>query len=196
MRRGLIAVHLVLAPILFVPLLDVVGPVDRGARAIAGAVPTPAPGQVVILNTPIELVSMIAWELLLQRDPRRATPTSLQQLYAGAANLQLQRIDERTLELRPEGGWGRRPIERLFTSLEAMPRVGSTQRIDGMQVTVRESEPDGRPRAVQFRFPDALEASERLWLEWRGTELHPWTPPAIGQTVALEPLSMLRSFPR
>jgi hypothetical protein len=196
-RMVFIAIHLVLAPLLFAPLLDIGRPIDRGARALAAAVPTaPVLREVVVLNTPIELVTLYAHELLGQRDSQHSTISSLHQLYAGAAEVEVARIDETTLELRVAGGWARRPIEGVFASVDAMPPAGITQQIGPLAITVRETEPDGRPRTVQFRFADALEAPQRLWLEWRGTALQPWKPPPVGATRSLERLTMLRSLPQ
>ncbi len=194
-RSVFISIHLVVAPLLFIPQLNIGGPIDRGSHALANAVPDPAPAQVLVLNTPLELVSLVAWELLQKRERGRATPEAMHQLYAGAGKVEVERIDERTLEMRVEGGWARTPLEGIFASKSAMPHPGVPQVLGPMQITVREAEPDGRPRAVQFRFPDPLETPSRLWLEWRGTALHAWQPPPIGETRVLEPLSVLRSFP-
>jgi hypothetical protein len=64
----------------------------------------------------------------------------------------------------------------------------------GMHVSVKESDPQGLPTRVQFRFPTPLESPERLWLVWRGQRPEPWKPPVIGEGVTFEPLSVLRSL--
>jgi hypothetical protein len=96
--------------------------------------------------------------------------------------------------LRASRGWGDRPVERVFCAASDLPRAGTKLKFDPMKISVMDSDVAGHPVRVQFRFPDALEAPGRLWLTWQGTKPVPWQPPAIGQTVALKPLSMFTSL--
>jgi hypothetical protein len=117
-------------------------------------------------------------------------------LYAGSSELEAQRVDERTLELRAQRGWGALGFERMFTPLELMPRLGDKRVYGELEAEVVALTGSGLPAAVRFRFPSALEDSGRHWLIWEGTRAVPWLPPALGQRASFEPLSFLRSLPR
>jgi hypothetical protein len=189
-RVVFIALHLVVAPLLFVPALAQNQLVDHAAAVVSEALPEAPPRQIVLLNTPIELLNMYAWQRLLE-EPTRQRPDTFSQLYAGSSSVTVRRPDARTLELRPEHGWGQVPIERVFTKVADMPRAGARFQVSGMEVSVEESTPDGRPARVLFRFPTALEQSERLFMVWEGKRPVPWQPPALGKEVVLAPLSLL-----
>jgi hypothetical protein len=192
-RGVLIALHVVVAPLLFPLALQPARPIDNGAKDIATAVQRRAPEQVVLVNLPIELLSLYSWYVLLDQ-PGTKPPASMQQLYAGSSELVIERIDARTLEVRPARGWGERPIERVFGSIPRMPRQGAELTLDRVRLRVQASADDGRPMSVQFRFTTPLESPERLWLAWRGTSPEPWRPPPIGQRVVLPALSMFTSL--
>jgi hypothetical protein len=192
-RIGLIALHLIVSPLLFVPTLGQSRPIDNGARDIAAEVRERAPSRVVFVNLPVELLSLYSWHIL-HEDLERPHPSSMQQLYAGTSPLEVQRVDVNTLELRALKGWGERPVERIFCAPSDLPRAGTKLEFEPMKISVMDSDAAGHPVRVQFRFPDALESPGRLWLSWRGTKPVPWQPPAIGQTVSLEPLSMFTSL--
>jgi hypothetical protein len=63
-----------------------------------------------------------------------------------------------------------------------------------LTVSVLETDQDGLPTWVRFRFPSALESPERVWLVWRGTRPIPWQPPALGERVTLPGQSLLDSL--
>jgi hypothetical protein len=192
-RGVLIALHFVLAPVLFPLALHQARPIDNGARDIAAVLRKQTATQVVLVNLPIELLSLYSWYLLLD-EPERKPPNSMHQLYAGSSELVVERIDARTLELRPARGWGELPIERVFGSVSRMPREGRELTLDQMRLRVEASAEDGRPMSVQFRFTTPLESPERLWLVWQGTSPVAWQPPAVGQQVVLPALSMFTSL--
>jgi hypothetical protein len=181
-RKVLIGLHVVLAPLTFFVTLNQTLPLEHGVQAFAAAVPARAPKQVILVNSLLDIMGVHA-SAVLGEDPARQRPKSLHQLYAGASRLVARRIDACTLELIADDGWGHVAMERTFSTAATMPRAGSELALESMQVLVRESTPDGRPKRVQFRFPTPLEAPDRLWLAWQGYKPVPWNPPAIGETI-------------
>jgi len=188
-RGILVSLHLVLAPLLFIPALGQNRVIDQAALTLATAVPEDPPRRVVLVNAPVELLTLYAWQRRLN-EPGSKLPETLAQLYAGGSQLTVRRLDERTLELRPEHGWGSVPIERVFANLADMPEAGTRMRRSGMEIGVEEATSDGRPARVQFRFPTRLEDSSLLFLAWRETRPVPWQPPRIGEEQTLAPLSV------
>jgi hypothetical protein len=190
MRGVFIGLHLVLAPILFIPALASFKLLDDAAGKIASAVPAPAPKHVVLLYSPVEMLIQFAC-MRTDEDPERKRLETWAELFAGSDALQVRRVDERTLELRPERGWGYGPGERLYSPIADMPRAGTQLHVADMDVTVDESSRDGRPLRVSFRFPTPLEDSERLFLVWQGKHPVPWQPPAVGQSQSFPALSLM-----
>lgn len=188
-RVVLIALHLGLAPLLFIPALGQNRVIDQAALRVADAVPNDPPRRVVLVNAPVELLTLYAWQRLLD-DPERQHPEALAQLYAGGSQLTVRRTDERTLELRPARGWGSVPIERVFANIADMPQAGARVRLSGMEISVEEATSDQRPARVQFRFPTRLEDPSLLFLAWHEAHPVPWLPPRVGEEHTLDPLSV------
>jgi hypothetical protein len=182
-RPVMIGLHLVLAPLLFFGALGQSRPFENGTRAMLAVLPEELPSQVIFLNTPIELLGLYTWNHLQLRDAQLPRAHSLHQLYTGSSDLTVKRIDANTLELRPGDGWGRIPLERIFGAKYDLPQAGTQVDVQAMQVSVAESNAEGRPSRVQFHFPSALESTERLWFAWQGKAPKPWRPPAIGEEV-------------
>jgi hypothetical protein len=192
-RRILIGIHVCLSPLLFVVSLNQASPIDNGSRDLVAALPARVPAEVIVVNVPIELVTLYGWTLL-REDSAHTPPRVLQSLYAGASELVVERTASDTLEVRAARGWGSQPIERVFGSEAALPRVGTTLQVGALSIQPLESDAAGRPTRVQFRFASALEAPERLWLAWNGRKPQPWRPPALGERVTLPGLGMFTSL--
>jgi hypothetical protein len=192
-RWVLIACHLVIAPLLFIPTLGQSMPFERGARAIAELVREHPASHVVIVNLPIELLTLYV-PALLSDDPANPQPKSIHQLYAGESPIAITRIDANTLEVRAVTGWGTKTLERVFCAESDLPPAGRKLAFDAIAIGVMENDNAGHPTRVQFKFEDAVDAPGRLWLRWRGKHPVVWTPPAIGQTEAFDALGVFKSF--
>jgi hypothetical protein len=195
-RHGMAALHLGLAPLLFVSTINTNEGFERGVRAIVAtvdALPKAPQRHVIIVNTPVELLTMYSM-IILRSPPAAHLPESLHQLYSGASGLVAERIDANTLQLTAARGWGRIPFERIFCAAHYMPRPGAGIDLPTMQVSVLEANEHGMPYRVQFRFPNQLEAPERAWYTWQGAGPRPWHPPALGQRITLPALDPLRAL--
>jgi hypothetical protein len=193
-RAVLVTLHLVLAPLLFIPALGQNRLIEQAAHRVASALPREPARQVVLVNTPVELLTLYAWQQLLNHSDSKL-PDTFAQLYAGGSRLKVRRIDGRTLELLPENGWGRVPIERIFANVADLPGAGSQLQVSNMEVSVTEATSDGRPARVLFRFPKVLEDPSLAFLAWHQSQPVPWQPPAVGQQLTLEPLSIRNLMP-
>ena len=191
-RAGFLGLNLIVAPLLLLATLGANRPIDNGSRALAAEIAAHRPEQVVLVNAPIELLSLYATTIL--GDSFAPPRHTLHTLYAGHSVVHIERLDPNTLELQTPRGYGRAPIERVFCRLEDLPRVGEERALVGMHVSVKESNPEGLPTRVQFRFPSPLESPDRLWLVWQHQKPVPWKPPAVGERVTLEPLAVMRSL--
>jgi hypothetical protein len=120
--------------------------------------------------------------------------------------MEISRPDEKTLVIRPEGGffavpgrWKPDPeVERLLFDLRsAWPSLDRLycdptpmtegQRINLVNATVEITavHPDGRPAEAAFRFHTKLENPFFIWMEWKEGAFAPFTLPRVGETVKI-----------
>ncbi len=97
----------------------------------------------------------------------------------------IERLDERTLAIRPRGGYLRWLLDVVFRPERQPLALGEQVRLTGMTVTISSLTSDGRPAEAIFRFDEALESPSLVWLCFRGAGFEPFTPPAVGQTVEI-----------
>jgi hypothetical protein len=64
-----------------------------------------------------------------------------------------------------------------------------------MRATIETLTRDGRPATVDFQFALPLEDPSLAWFRWQAGRYVPFTPPAIGATVELDPVSGTRNPP-
>jgi hypothetical protein len=178
-RRMHIGLHACLAPLLFPILASNPEIMQRTNRALCEA--APADRDVVLIDSPAEVLGYYAYHTLRAPSQTRLPPRSLHQLYAGRSDLWFERIDARTLDVHAALGWGSTPYESFFSSNAELPKLGTTRHVGEMKISVLALEEHGRPTHVRFEFPDRLEAEHRVWLTWEGREPVAWTPPLLGQ---------------
>jgi hypothetical protein len=94
----------------------------------------------------------------------------------------IRRPDDRTLTIRPDGGYLRFALDRVFRSERREMALGERVTLTGMTAEVTELTPDGRPAEVAFHFDVPLEDESLIWLCDRGGTFEPFTPPEIGQS--------------
>jgi hypothetical protein len=183
--RVLLALHLGLAGLLFIPALLTMQSLSSGTQQLLRQLEPRA--DVVLVQAPVELLSNYALVITNLRERIASAPHTLQQLYGGASELWVERVDACTLELEVARGWGYVPIERVFATVQDMPRAGSEVRRATFRARVLSSTRDGRPQRVRFVFPTPLEAPTRQWLTWQGDHPVPWRPPRVGERVHIAP---------
>jgi hypothetical protein len=102
-------------------------------------------------------------------------------------DMRIERVEDRSLVVTAPAGFLATPPERLVRDVRIPFDLGVTRDHAGLEVTVQELMPDGRPRVVRFDFPVSLDDPTLRWVVWEDTRLHPWTVPAVGETVRVEP---------
>jgi hypothetical protein len=183
--RGLVSVHLVVAPLLFVGMMllfdfgsDLL--VDLGRQTV----PAEAEDRTVVLanmgNYPVG--SYLVLDRALRPD---VAPVRVRSLAPGtmvAVPMEIHRVDEYTLLVKPEGGYSQ-SLFRDRASYAASDRVA----LSGMTVEIAEVTNDGWPSAVTFRFEVPLEHPSLVWWQISGARGQAWVPPSVGETVSLMP---------
>ncbi|HKP58786.1 MAG TPA: hypothetical protein VJV78_18825 [Polyangiales bacterium] len=150
--------------------------------------------QVVLLNEPVEVIHNYAINVR-SLPPYGERPGSTHALYAGSSPLRVTRVDDRTLDIHVERGWGSSAFERTFCAPEEMPRTGEERRARGLHVKVLASNAAGMPERVRFQFDTPLEDPERIWLRWQPGGPANWQPPAVGQSDNFPALNLFAAVP-
>jgi hypothetical protein len=187
LARLLIVIHLVIAP-LALPLRagNPIGPrpIERSWYVNAPLGPEIRGRTVAVVNarSPAHagylMLQRAAWGMPIPRHIRVLAPAM--------PAVTIRRPDDRTLVVRPEGGYLRWPLDRVFRSERREMALGHRVSLTGMTAEVTEVTPDGRPAEVAFHFDVPLEDDSLIWLCDRGGIFEPFTPPAMGQAVTIE----------
>jgi hypothetical protein len=207
LRRGALALallfHFVLGPLGLLGAADgvrMLGRVPTGAVASLG--PELAGRQLLIVQAPS---AFLAGQSLLERTLNRAPGIARAHVLASSLGpLTVRRLDARTLELAPEGGYlaeagsvGRdgqppRPLDPhhmlgIFDRIyRAEPfAAGARVALGGCEAEIVEVTADGRPARVRFTFDAPLEDERHAWRRWQAGEFVPFPLSAVGETVVL-----------
>ena len=157
-RRALIGLilvsNLVLAPLAFVPFGFTSTMLERSHRVLAEQMPEDVEVG-VILNIPTELSA------LYPKSVREAAggrwPEHVYTLYAGTDPLEVERLDQTTLELRSSEGWAAKPIDRFARDWREGFAVGQRVELEHAVVELLEVSDDGRPLRVRVKLDRDLD---------------------------------------
>lgn len=112
-------------------------------------------------------------------------PERIRLLASGLGSVQVTRLDERTLKVRPAFGFCSTEGERMVRGLSRPFRPGDEVRLSDLQVLVTAVNAEGRALEAVFRFDRPLEDPSLLWLSWQGAGLESYSPPAVGAAHSL-----------
>ncbi|MGB6648422.1 MAG: hypothetical protein WBG01_07775, partial [Bacteroidota bacterium] len=115
----------------------------------------------------------------------QSVPRRLRVLASGLTELEISRPDDRSLLVRPEGGYLNQPFDEVFRGPAHPMSLGERVELTYMSVEVTELTEDGRPAEALFEFPFPLEDAELKWVKWEDGKYVPFVIPAIGDTVDL-----------
>ena len=177
-----IAIHLLLAPLLYVAYIEVPHLLwSRFARAVEHAPLGDCHGKTLVTvdtRHAGRFVSLL-WGLEGREVPARLRHLGPRQ--AIGISMRLTRPDARTLVVRPEGGfvfpWPRERT-RSFAAGDRVP-------LPGMSVEVREVDAHGRVLEVAYVFDVSLDDESLIWLRWGRARPERFTPPAVGESIVL-----------
>lgn len=194
-RTALIGIHLVLAPLAFVPSYLLAGRLSRAEAAVDHALPRSDEAGTtgaVIVHAPI--LGSLAYALSKRRGEARPLPRYSYELFAAPSALDVTRIDEHTLELVPHAGYCSSRAECLGIDRSRPFRAGQSIELSNLRVEIRAIDTRGMPTRVRFHFPSPLEDPSRRWLVWTADGVRPFALPARAETLTLPALSPLSVF--
>lgn len=138
---------------------------------------------VIIVNPPSAFhIGYLPVRRALAGDP---IPAHVRVLGSSMDGLTLKRLDERTLEVIPEGGYLRSPFDRVFRGPQVAFKGGEHIELPGVMIEVGELNGEGLPASATFRFSRPLEDASLVWLQWQDGRFVPFTPPEVGKSATL-----------
>lgn len=184
--RFVMACHLVLAPLLFLPLSFAPLLIEAPHRELAEQVSKSSDDTVALLNLPTEITAL--YPAAIASTAGNPWPPHCYPLFAGMTTLEVERIDTHTLLLHSQAGWAAARVDRLSRAWTRQGMaVGDRIELERAFVEIVEVGDDRRPRAVRVRFAQDLD--DIVLLGFDGAALVRWAP-AIGErrewTAALE----------
>ena len=171
----MLVLHLVVAPLLFVPSLLATGLMEVGVQRMVKAVP--AEERVVLVNVPLEV--LLIYLQAVREGRGESWPAHVKVLHAGQTELTLERTGIDSLEMYTRAGWMPSPFNRLTRAAGRPMPVRTRVELETMTVEVIEVSGDGRPTRVFARFDRPLEAL--AWVTWVDGRPVEWRPPEVGE---------------
>jgi len=177
---------------------------NRGIASFPYDAPEIESKHVVAITNPIPLyASMIALEGSLQN---KTLPLSFRTLASSTSDVEVERLDDRTLRIRPADAFnpgidrdrpsGHEPfvdVQRMFVMLDSLFRdpeaafqVGEVIALKGMTIEITETNARGLATEALFRFDVPLEDNSLMWVKWDKWEFHPSQPPKIGEKIVIK----------
>lgn len=200
-------IHLCVAPVTLVRTAEPFKRFGNAARQVGRSLPSDPAARfqtTLIVSTPS--FSSFAYGALTRFLHGEPYLSRTLVLGSGGQPIEIYRQDERTLLVRPEGGFlshlgGRGPsgeLERLLfdqrcsmQSLDRMYRdatpmtIGQRIELLGVTVVITAVTDGGRPAEAAFRFAFALDNPLFRWIQWKDGAYVPFVLPVIGETVTL-----------
>jgi hypothetical protein len=181
---GYAVLHLGVAPLLC-PLrarsIEVAGAALERADESLPSNPAVRDKTLIVVNTPVD--ALIGF-LHVMRERRGAPrPLHVYSLASATSALEITRVGERVLRVRPERGYLYTETERFWRGARCPFRLGERIELAGVSVTISELRADGRPAAADFTFHDSLASNRYVWRAWSDGQYVPFVLPALGRSV-------------
>ncbi len=177
-----VAVHVVWAP-LALPFraANPLGPRWVEQRLYVHTPLGPAIGQktLVIVNAPSPVNA--GYVAFLQFLAGKPVPRHIRVLAPAIPAVAIRRLDNFTLEIRPDDGYIDWLLDRVFRGDRRPMALGEEVKLTGMTARVTDLTDDGRPAVATFRFDVPLESERLVWLCFKGQGFEPFSLPAVGQ---------------
>lgn len=212
-RRGalaaLVLVHQVIGPLNLLQASKGIEAFGVAMETSARSLPVPASPEerLVVAATPSAFISVQAQ--MIRATYRLPWHEYAVVLSSTTHSTEITRVDERTLLVRPDGGYllpqgtvppgkeAERPLvdlhyifavfDGLFRAVGQPFEVGESHDLKGVRVTIRSLTADGRPAEVAVTFEKSADDPTLRWVTWDDGVYVPMTPPRVGETLTLPP---------
>jgi hypothetical protein len=193
---GLVALHVVLAPVMLPFRAHGVTAIDTMLRRADATIPATSDisGQtLVLINPPID--PFADYFPVYRAAERRPRPKYFRWLATGVTDLTIERVDANTLRVRPAAGYLSSASQMMLRSHRHPLQLGEVVSLTGTSFQVTRLTDDGRPAEVQVRFSVPLEDSSLRFMQWGGSYGYvPFVVPRPGGSVLVPAVDMRHVF--
>jgi len=161
-----------------------IGESEKAAVATVPDDPEIAGQDLVIVNAPDYLIYVVHIPALKYHAGKPYAPR-MRALAPTPVPLSVARIDERTLDIRMDGGLFAGPLSWLFRDRRNPLRAGDRIELADLTVTVLDAGPESQVLAARFEFGVPLEDASLRWVPRDDGGYIPFTPPPVGRAVEL-----------
>lgn len=183
---GLMVVNLGVAPLMLLGRARTVDALGAISEKIDRSIPAAAwiaDKTLVAVTVPVD--GILAYAMVRRAALGTPRPGRFRILSTGVGRVEVERLDDRTLRVRPERGFLSAQIETMARAPSEPMSAGEQVSVSDMAVRVIAVDAHGRPLEAEFRFSRSLEDPSFVWMRWSGRSLVPWSPPAIGASESL-----------
>jgi hypothetical protein len=142
-----------------------------------------SPSTVVLIDPPLATLSL--YYSFARAEAGRPIPLPMHTLASARHPLTITRSGDRSLDLSCAGGLLQSSLDQLFRGPSQPMRVGERIALRGMTVEILDVA-GWQPSGARFTFSVPLSDPSLRLLRWQGGRWAPYTPPALGQTEALQ----------
>jgi hypothetical protein len=191
---GLALVHVVAAPPLLVlrsrSMVAVGRVIDRAEQSIPDD-PSVTTKTVVIMSAPSD--ALAGFITVMRESMHQPRPLYMTWLAVSTSEVTIERVDDRTLRVTPDGGLLRWEIDQMMRSAKSDPfHAGDRIEMPRLTIEIEKVTADGRPAQYLARFAEPLDDPSYVLLTWRGKGYAPYTPPAIGAHEVLPKVDLFK----
>jgi hypothetical protein len=186
----LLLIHLIAAPLLGIARIAYQANVSsRMMRAMASVPSDPRiESQDLVLINPPDHIYLVTAIWAVHRLGNLPMPRHMRALSTGG-ELEVTRVGPRSLRVRFLGGFFPTAFSRYVRSPNDRFSPGQHFELPSLSIVVEVLDAQGDPAQVMYEFPVPLEDSSLRWMRWQDGVYVPWSPPALGQTEKLPPVS-------
>ncbi len=162
----------------------------------------------IFINTPNSLFFSFCTPFRIMND--MPIPKHIRILSPGREPIQIKRIDDKTLSVKPDLGFlppvdvnlkenptlfdhynpnnADKKLERLLLRRDTEFNVGQQVNLDGVRIEIVSITEDKRPLEVRYYFERSLEDDSMVWYFWdmKHWKFEPFTLPQIGETMVVQ----------
>jgi len=183
----LVIVHAVIAPIgLLARSAMPVGPRRLMEQFMVPPITDPAVERQSVILVTARIVLGASYLPINQELAGLPVPAHVRFLAPYQPPVEIDRVDDRTLVVRPSGGYLKSAWDQLARNDRHPMSLGERVELTGMTAEVTAMTDDGRPAEATFRFERPLEDAAHRWLSWGPNGYEAFTPPGVGERVTID----------
>jgi len=189
---GLAVLHVALGPVVLPFRAHGVSHIDTLLRRADATIPATSDishQTLVLINPPIDPFG--DYFPIYRVAEHRARPKHFRWLATGVTDLNIERVDARTLRVRPAAGYLSSSSQLMLRSPRHPMTLGEIVSLTGVTFEVTRLSEDGRPAEVEVRFSVPLEDPLLRFMQWGGSYGYvPFVVPRPGRSVLVPAVDM------